>query len=287
MSFQGTGIQVPRALTRGLWLAAAVSGLLLSATSQRALNAERVQLKLTRQSPLTNAPPMLAFTTVVLGGSHLAVCGPLGLGPHRVRAHPPRNRIPRRPVARAVLRFRLWRGQSRRRLVGSWPAGSQAHPVPWCLHQPAGRRGRHDVASSAPARRRCSTTCSTRPSPPSRRRAVSTTCSSRPPASPNRCPSRRRSASWTNRAAPRRGLSVWRHPPAARAGRRISSSCAPPRSAWVGALRGFGTEDFGGNQRDSRCLPWRDNRHHQETRPVDNKKSEALIPIAFAPKLWT
>lgn len=58
----------PGALTRGIWLAAAVAGLLLSAASQRALNRERAQLHLTRVSPLTNAPPLLAFTTVALGG---------------------------------------------------------------------------------------------------------------------------------------------------------------------------------------------------------------------------
>ena len=34
----------------------------------RGLNAERAALGLTRLKPLDNAPPMLAFTTVALGG---------------------------------------------------------------------------------------------------------------------------------------------------------------------------------------------------------------------------
>ncbi|MBE7504164.1 MAG: hypothetical protein HS113_28530 [Verrucomicrobiales bacterium] len=57
-----------RTATRGLLLAVAVSGLLLGTAAQRALNHERSRLQLTRLSPLTNAPPMLAFTTVALGG---------------------------------------------------------------------------------------------------------------------------------------------------------------------------------------------------------------------------
>src|SRR6266508_4159424 len=39
-----------------------------SATCQRLMNRQRAGLGLTRVAPLENAPPMLAFTTVALGG---------------------------------------------------------------------------------------------------------------------------------------------------------------------------------------------------------------------------
>jgi hypothetical protein len=42
--------------------------LLLSGFTQRSLNQDRADLGLTRMTPLDNAPPLLAFTTVALGG---------------------------------------------------------------------------------------------------------------------------------------------------------------------------------------------------------------------------
>lgn len=68
MARKGTEMGLPDTVTRGLLLAAAAAGLLLSTAAQRGLNRERSQLQLTRLGPLTNAPPMLAFTTVALGG---------------------------------------------------------------------------------------------------------------------------------------------------------------------------------------------------------------------------
>ncbi len=49
-------------------IAAAVALLLLANLSQSRLNRDRDQLGLTRTAPLENAPPILAFTTVALGG---------------------------------------------------------------------------------------------------------------------------------------------------------------------------------------------------------------------------
>ena len=49
-------------------LALAVALLLGVSQVQRVLNRERDQLGLTRVAPLENAPPVLAFTTVALGG---------------------------------------------------------------------------------------------------------------------------------------------------------------------------------------------------------------------------
>src|SRR5687767_3658450 len=46
----------------------AVVLLLSAATVQRTLNTQRSTLGLTRIAPLENAPPILAFTTVALGG---------------------------------------------------------------------------------------------------------------------------------------------------------------------------------------------------------------------------
>src|SRR4026207_2086171 len=42
--------------------------LVLASFSQRQLNRDRATLGLTRLAPLENAPPVLAFTTVALGG---------------------------------------------------------------------------------------------------------------------------------------------------------------------------------------------------------------------------
>jgi hypothetical protein len=52
------------------YLLIALAGLLLFANSrvQRSLNLDRERLGLTRMSALENAPPLLAFTTVALGG---------------------------------------------------------------------------------------------------------------------------------------------------------------------------------------------------------------------------
>ena len=49
-----------------LLLAAAL--LVVSGQVQKSMNRDRVQLGLTIGEPLQNAPPMLAFTTVALGG---------------------------------------------------------------------------------------------------------------------------------------------------------------------------------------------------------------------------
>ena len=49
-----------------LLLAAAL--LVGAAQVQKSLNRDRQQLGLTRMEPLDNAPPLLAFTTVALGG---------------------------------------------------------------------------------------------------------------------------------------------------------------------------------------------------------------------------
>ena len=51
----------------GLLLLAALF-VLVSATCQRVMNRQRADLGLTRLAPLENAPPVLAFTTVALGG---------------------------------------------------------------------------------------------------------------------------------------------------------------------------------------------------------------------------
>lgn len=53
---------------RLLLLGAALAALWTSAFWQRELNRERTRLGLTRLPPLENAPPVLAFTTVALGG---------------------------------------------------------------------------------------------------------------------------------------------------------------------------------------------------------------------------
>jgi len=45
-----------------------LAGWALSGAGQRQLNRDRERLQLTAVSPLTNAPPVLAFTTVALGG---------------------------------------------------------------------------------------------------------------------------------------------------------------------------------------------------------------------------
>lgn len=55
-------------LSKILLLLLAVALLVGASLAQRALNAERDQLGLTRVAPLDNAPPVLAFTTVALGG---------------------------------------------------------------------------------------------------------------------------------------------------------------------------------------------------------------------------
>ncbi len=55
-------------LLKWILVALVVLGLLGASFSQRALNADRERLGLTRTAPLDNAPPVLAFTTVALGG---------------------------------------------------------------------------------------------------------------------------------------------------------------------------------------------------------------------------
>ena len=56
--------KIRKILSLGLILAFLVGG----AVSQRRLNQGRAELGLTRLAPLENAPPVLAFTTVALGG---------------------------------------------------------------------------------------------------------------------------------------------------------------------------------------------------------------------------
>ncbi|HYV64204.1 MAG TPA: hypothetical protein VE958_16090, partial [Bryobacteraceae bacterium] len=51
----------------GLTLLAALC-VVASAACQRVMNRQRATLGLTRVEPLENAPPVLAFTTVALGG---------------------------------------------------------------------------------------------------------------------------------------------------------------------------------------------------------------------------
>src|SRR5215510_4034471 len=55
-------------LRKILLLSLAAVMLLASASVQKSLNRDRDRLGLTRVQPLENAPPMLAFTTVALGG---------------------------------------------------------------------------------------------------------------------------------------------------------------------------------------------------------------------------
>lgn len=55
-------------LRRTLILALAIPLLGLSSLSQRSLNHDRERMQLTHATPLENAPPALAFTTMVLGG---------------------------------------------------------------------------------------------------------------------------------------------------------------------------------------------------------------------------
>ena len=58
-----------RRLTHKVTCLALAAALLLGVSqAQRVLNRERDQLGLTRVAPLENAPPVLAFTTVALGG---------------------------------------------------------------------------------------------------------------------------------------------------------------------------------------------------------------------------
>ena len=55
-------------LQKSLLLLLALALLVSASLAQRALNADRDRLGLTRVAPLDNAPPVLAFTTVALGG---------------------------------------------------------------------------------------------------------------------------------------------------------------------------------------------------------------------------
>ena len=57
----------PRLYKLGLLLMAVLL-VVASATCQRLMNRQRANLGLTRGAPLENAPPVLAFTTVALGG---------------------------------------------------------------------------------------------------------------------------------------------------------------------------------------------------------------------------
>jgi hypothetical protein len=59
---------MPNRLYKPGLLLLAVLLVLVSATCQRVMNRQRADLGLTRLTPLENAPPMLAFTTVALGG---------------------------------------------------------------------------------------------------------------------------------------------------------------------------------------------------------------------------
>ena len=57
-----------------------------SATCQRLMNRQRADLGLTRVAPLENAPPMLAFTTVALGGFRGIIANALWIRADKLQA---------------------------------------------------------------------------------------------------------------------------------------------------------------------------------------------------------
>jgi hypothetical protein len=76
---------MPRHLYKPVLLCLALALLIGSSQAQRLLNRDREQLGLTNSKPLENAPPVLAFTTVALGGFRGIIANVLWVRAHQLQ----------------------------------------------------------------------------------------------------------------------------------------------------------------------------------------------------------